>query len=131
MVLLPYLSVIDTVSIWSIFCKYRNNGIEFVHQQKLLLAENFINVHFLVPLPKLNDTLDKQIKQLTTTLSTAWSKYEFSCKFSNMSTNESSRNFELILKYVEKQSLQAANINIRELQEELIETMGSTTSVSN
>ena len=47
-----------------------------------------------------------------------------------MSTNESSLNFELISKHVEKQ-LKAAKIDIRELQEELIETMGSTRSVSN
>ena len=47
-----------------------------------------------------------------------------------MSTNESSLNFELISKHVEKQ-IQAAKIDIRELQEKLIETMGSATSVRN
>ena len=130
MVLLPYLSLIVTVTILSSYCEYQNNGIEFVYQQKLLLAEKFIKVQFLVLLPKLNETIDEQIKHLTTTLSTAWSKYEFGCDLSNMSTNESSLDFELISKHVEKQ-LQAAKIDIGELQEELIETMGSTTSVSN
>ena len=95
-----------------------------------MLAEKFINVQFLVPLPKLNETIDEQINNLTTTLSTAWSKYKFDCDLSNMSTNESSLNFELFSKHVEKQ-LQAAKNDIRELQDELIETMGSTTSVSN
>ena len=47
-----------------------------------------------------------------------------------MSTNESSLNFELISKHAEKQ-LQAAKIDITERQEKLIETMGSTNSVSN
>ena len=130
MVLLPYLSLIVTVTILSSYCEYQNNGIEFVYQQKYLLAGKFINVQFLVPLPKLNEPIDKQIKHLKTTLSTAWSKYEFGCDLSNMSTKESSLNFELISKHVEKQ-LQAAKIDIRELQEELIETMGSTTSLSN
>ena len=47
-----------------------------------------------------------------------------------MSANKSSLNSELISQHVRKQ-LQAAKIDIKELQEELIETMGSTTSVSN
>ena len=129
MVLLPYLSLIVTGTISSSYCEYQNNGIVFVYQQKLLLAEKFINLQFLVPLQKLNETIDEQIKHLTTTLSTPWSKYEFGCDLADMSTNESSLNFELISKHVEKQ--QAAKIDIRELHEELIETMGSTTSVSN
>ena len=46
-----------------------------------------------------------------------------------MSTNEPLLKFELISKHVEKQK-QAAEIGIKELQVELIETMGSTTLVS-
>ena len=129
MVLLAYLSLIVTVTISSSYCEYQNNGIEFVYQQKLLLAEKFINVQFLGSLSKLIETIDEQIKHLTTTLSTARSKYGYGCDLSNMSTNESSLNFELISKYVDKQ-LQAAKIDIRELQGELVEIMGSTTSVS-
>ena len=130
MVSIVYLSLMVTANILSSHCECQNNGIEFVYQQKLLLAEKFINVQFLVPLPKLNETIDEQIKYLTTTLSDAWSKYEFGCDLSNMSTNETSLNFELISKHVEKQLL-AAKIDIKELQEELFETMGSTKTMRN
>ena len=130
MVSIVYLSLIVTANILSSHCEYQNNGIEFVYQQKLLLAEKFINVQFLVPLPKLNETIDEQIKYLTTTLSNAWSKYEFGCDLSNMSTNETSLNFELISKHVEKQLL-AAKVDIKQLQEELFETMGSTKTMRN
>ena len=83
----------------------------------------------MVPLPKLIERIDKQTIHLATGLSTAWSKYEFDCNLSNISTNELSPNFELISKPIDKQ-IQAAKNNIRELQGELIETMGSTISVS-
>ena len=78
MVLLAYLSLIVSVTISASFCEYQNNGIDFVYEQKLLLAEKFINIQFLFPLPKFNETIDEKIKHLTTTLSTAWSKYDFS-----------------------------------------------------
>ena len=130
MVSIVYLSLIVTANFLSSHCEYQNNGIEFVYQQKLLLAEKFINVQFLVPLPKLNETIDEQIKYLTTTLSNAWSKYEFGCDLSNVSTNETSLNFELISKHVEKQLL-AAKVDIKELQEELFETMGSNKTMRN
>ena len=88
MVLLAYLNLIVTVTISSSYCEYQNNGIDFVYQQKLLLIEKLINVQFVVPLSKLIERIDEQIKHLTTTLSTARSKYGFGCDLSNMSTNE-------------------------------------------
>ena len=42
-----------------------NSGIEFVYQQKLLLAEKFSNVEFLVPFPRLPTGLHITLKNIS------------------------------------------------------------------
>ena len=106
-----------------IFGNYKNNGIEFTYQQKLLLAEKFVNVKFLVPFPQLNENLGAQIINLTSLLNTSWHKYQFGCDLSNLNTNESGLHFDLLAKHVSGQ-LQAAKEDLVEMKNELAETIG-------
>ena len=51
------------------------NGIEFVYRQKLLLAEKFVNVEFLVPFPKLPENLEIELQNISDILEQSWQKY--------------------------------------------------------
>ena len=72
-----------------------NNGddsqksIEFMYQQKLLLAENIVYIQFLVPFPWLDTKLHQQLKNLSLVLNNSWHQYEFGWYLNFMKTNES------------------------------------------
>ena len=86
---LPFLLVIVKLS-------YNNSddsqkGIEFMCQQKLLLAEKFVDIQFLVPFPRLDTKIYQQLKNLSLLLNNSWHQYEFGCDLKLMKTNESGK----------------------------------------
>ena len=105
------------------FGKYKNNGTEFTYQKKLLLAEQFVNVKFLVLFPQLNEKLDAQIINMTSLLNTSWHKYQFEYDLSDLKTNESGLCFDLLAKHLSGQ-IQAAKEDLFEMKNELAETIG-------
>ena len=74
--------------------KITNNGIEFVYQQKLLIAQKFINEEFIIPFLSLPDSLDIQLANISSMLEQSWNTYKYGCNLPNMNTNESSLNFD-------------------------------------
>ena len=70
-------------------------GIDFIYQQKLLLAEKFVNIQFLVPFPGLNVSLENQFRNLSLLLKNSWNDYSFGCQLDHI-TNETSLNFDYL-----------------------------------
>ena len=83
--------------------KVTNNGIEFVYQQKLLLAEKFINVEFIIPFPSLPDSLDIQLANISSMLEQSWNTYKYGCNLTYMNTDENSLNFDYLTGFVEEE----------------------------
>ena len=102
--------------------KITNNGIEFVYQQKLLLAEKFINVEFIIPFPSLPDSLDIQLANISSMLEQSWNTYKYGCNLTYMNTNESSLNFDYLSGFVDKQ-LQLARRDLQDLRTDILETL--------
>ena len=74
--------------------KITNNGIEVVYKQKLLLAEKFLNVEFIIPFPSLPDSLDNKLAKISSMLEQSWNTYKYGCNLTYKNTNESSLNFD-------------------------------------
>ena len=51
----------------------------FYKESQILLAEKFVNVQFLVPFPKYNFTMRKQVKDMLTKLAEMWSQPSAEC----------------------------------------------------
>ena len=79
--------------------KVKLNGIEFVYRQKLLLAEKFVNVEFLVPFPKLPENLEIKLQNISDILEQWWQKYQFGCNLTFMNTNEKLLDFQHLSKF--------------------------------
>ena len=70
------------------------NRIEFVYRQKLLLAEKFLNVEFLVPFPKLPENLEIKLQNISDISEQSWQKYQFGCNLTFMNTNKKLLDFQ-------------------------------------
>ena len=93
-------------------------GIDFIYQQKLLIAEKFINIQFLVPFPRLNVSLENQFRNLSLLLKNSWNDYSFGCQLDHMNTNESGLNFDYLLRHTENEfkSVQLDILNMKKIQ---------------
>ena len=56
-----------------------NKGILFHKESKILLAEKFVNVQFLVPFPKYNFTMKTQVEDMLAKLAEMWSQPSAEC----------------------------------------------------
>ena len=96
-------------------------GIDFIYQQKLLLAEKFVNIQFLLPFPRLNVSLENQFRNLSLLLKKSWNDYSFGCQLDHMITNETSLNFDYLLHRTENEfkSVQLDILNIKSESENI------------
>ena len=101
-----------------------NSGIGFVYQQKLLLAEKFSNVEFLVPFPRLPTGLHITLNNISDQLEKSWFSYKFGCNLTYMNTSESILNYDYFAEYVQNQ-LQAADLDIKNLKTEISQTLAA------
>ena len=56
-----------------------NKGILFHKESKILLAEKFVNVQFLIPFPKYNFTMKTQVEDMLAKLAEMWSQPSAEC----------------------------------------------------
>ena len=99
-------------------------GIDFIYQQKLLIAEKFINIQFLVPFPRLNVSLENQFRNLSLLLKNSWNDYSFGCQLDHMNTNESSLNFDYLLRHREN-DFKSVQLDILNMKKEIHRTFGT------
>ena len=71
----------------------------FIYQQKLLLAEKFVNIQSLVPFPRLNVSLENQFRNLSLLLKKTWNDYSFGCQLDQIITTETSSNVDYPLRH--------------------------------
>ena len=116
------LSFLLVIQIAYLNDKIANNGIEFVYKQKLLLAEKFINVEFIIPFPSLPDGLDIQLANILSILEQSWNTYKYGCNLTYMNTKKSSLNFDYLTGFVDKQ-LQLARQDLQDLRTDISETL--------
>ena len=76
--------------------EYLSRGIIFNEESKILLAEKFINVEFLLPFPQYNFTSRNEIKEMLQVLKSMWEHPSLMCPL-NSSTqfNSSTGKFDL------------------------------------
>ena len=120
--LISYSALIFVLNSKSDENQITNSGIEFVYQQKLLLAEKFSNVEFLVPFPRLPSGLHITHKNISDQLEKSWFSYKFGCNLKYMNTSGSTLNYDYFAEYVQNQ-LQAADLDIRNLKDEISQTL--------
>ena len=99
-------------------------GIDFIYQQKLLLAEKFVNTQFLVPFPTLNVSLENQFRNLSLLLKNSWNDYSFGCQLDHMITNETSLNFDYLLHHT-KNEIKSVQLDILNMKSKIRRTFGT------
>ena len=85
-------------------------GIMFNEESRILLAEKFIPVQFLVPFPKYNFSIKTELTELLMNLNNKWKLPSTSCplEFStSFKTNTSSYNVDWILNKIQKEVLKS------------------------
>ena len=85
-------------------------GIMFNEESRILLAEKFIPVQFLVPFPKYNFSIKTELTELLKNLNNKWKLPSTSCplEFStSFKTNTSSYNVDWILNKIQKEVLKS------------------------
>ena len=99
-------------------------GIDFIYQQKLLLAEKFVNIQFLVPFSRMNVSLENQFGNLSLFLKNSWNDYSFGCQLDHMITNETSLNFDYLLHHTENE-FESVQLDILNMKSEIQRTFGT------
>ena len=82
------------------------NGIIFNHVTKILLAEKFINVNFLVPFPKFEMNVSAELGFYINKLAPLWSSTSWQCHLdysSNFQKNDSTFDIDWLLRQVENE----------------------------
>ena len=91
-------------------------GIMFNEESRILLAEKFIPIQFLVPFPKYNFSMKTELTELLKNLNNKWKLPSTSCplEFStSFKTNTSSYNVDWILNKIQKEVLKSkSNIDM-------------------
>ena len=98
--------------------------IDIIYQQKLLLAEKFVNIQFLVPFPRLNVLLENQFRNLLSLLKNSWNDFSFGCQLDHMITNETSLNFDYLLHHRENE-FKSVQLDILNMKSEIRRTFGT------
>ena len=87
-------------------------GILFNEESKILLAERFVPVQFLVPFPKYNFSVKPELKALLRNLNEKWNIPSASCPLdfsTNFQANTSSFNVDWLLRKVENEVKKITN----------------------
>ena len=105
-------------------------GIDFIYQQKLLLAEKFVNTQFLVPFPRLNVSLEIQFRNLSLLLKNSWNDYSFGCQLDHLITIETSLNFDYLLHHTENE-FKSDQLDILNMKSEIRRTFGTEAQTTN
>ena len=92
-------------------------GIIFHEDKKILLAEKFINVQFLLPFPKLDIYIKEDIATLTSVLDQLWELPTYNCYLNFTNLTMEGFNVDWLLKEVQKE-IQAATLDLVKLQTE-------------
>ena len=82
------------------------NGIIFNHVTKVLLAEKFINVDFLVPFPKFEMNVSAELGSYINKLATLWNASSWQCHLdysTNFNKNDSTFDIDWLLHQVENE----------------------------
>ena len=82
------------------------NGIIFNHVTKILLAEKFINVDFLVPFPKFEMNVSAELGAYINKLAPLWDASSWQCHLdysTNFQKNDSTFDFDWLLHQVENE----------------------------
>ena len=85
---------------------FLGNGIIFNHVTKILLAEKFINVDFLVPFPKFEMNVSAELGAYINKLATLWDASSWQCHLdysTNFRKNDSTFDIDWLLHQVENE----------------------------
>ena len=89
-------------------------GIIFHEDRKILLAEKFINVQFLLPFPMFDAQLQDKLTHLTSTLADMWNLPTFFCDLNYTNVNMTGFNVNWLVSEVQKE-IDAANFDLERL----------------
>ena len=94
-------------------------GVIFHETSKILVAEKFVNVQFLLPFPKFDAHIQSELKNITTTLQTMWDMDSLLChlQYNNKTTDHFQVNW-IVVSEVQKE-IDAAEIELEQLQLEI------------
>ena len=89
-------------------------SIGFIKQQRILLADKFVNIQFLVHFPRLNISLQNQFRTHSLLLFNCY-LYSLGCQLNQMNTNETSLNFDYFLHHTEMEfkSVQLDSLKVK------------------
>ena len=79
-----------------------DKGIFFNEETKILLAENFINIQFLVPFPRFEMTLIENVDQIARPLQNMWQTPTYFCYLNFTNTSEVDFKMDWLLKETKK-----------------------------
>ena len=97
-----------------------SSGIIFHKESKILLAEKFVHVQFLVPFPKYNFTLKSEISQLLDKLSEQWRTPSIECPLdfsTNFNTTTDPFNLNWLVELIENK-VQSAQQEVDQIKTE-------------
>ena len=80
-----------------------DKGIFFYEETKILLAEKFINVQFLVPFPRFEMTLISSVDQIAQSLQNMWQTPTYFCYLNFTNTSEVDFKMDWLLKETKKE----------------------------
>ena len=92
-------------------------GIIFHEDKKILLAEKFVNVQFLLPFPMLDVQIQKDLTHLTTVLDTLWKMPTYNCNLNFTNLEMTGFNVDWLMKEVQHE-VDAATSELRLMQQE-------------
>ena len=121
--LLVFLSLMSMVHLQSPVLPYDTSdgplkkGIIFHEDKKILLAEKFVNIQFLLPFPQFDVQIQKELTHLTSVLETLWKMPSYNCnlKFTNLSME--GFNVDWLRKEVQNE-IDAATAELQSMQQE-------------
>ena len=92
-------------------------GIIFHEDKKILLAEKFVNIQFLLPFPQFDVQIQKELTPLTSVFETLWKMSSYNCnlKFTNLSME--GFNVDWLRKEVQNE-IDAATAELQSMQQE-------------
>ena len=120
---LVFLSLMSMVHLQSPVLPYDTSdgplkkGIIFHEDKKILLAEKFVNIQFLLPFPQFDVQIQKELTHLTSVLETLWKMPSYNCnlKFTNLSME--GFNVDWLRKEVQNE-IDAATAELQSMQQE-------------
>ena len=89
-------------------------GIIFHEDKKILLAENFINIQFLLPFPQLDIHIQQELTTLTSVLDKMWEMLTYKCYINFTNLTMEGFNVNWLLNEVQKE-INAATLDLHKM----------------